>query len=188
MYLFHKTNLLSLVSILKSEYLKSYSLLKKDMFDLSKSNHYGNGLYTKNNFVYFSCVDKLFDSNILSRSVILYFKSELLYNKTFYVANLHSTSPEDLGEWTSSGVKMYKRKYNRYYTKYNYILKKLYKYSMTVNNGRAFEAFQQIAILNKCDLKNLVAIEFKNINASTKLINYINKYYSNIEIKITIAK
>ena len=62
MYLIHNTQISALKSILKDECLKSYSLLEKP----PKYNE-GGGLYIKNNYVYFSCTDKLFDKNIFSR-------------------------------------------------------------------------------------------------------------------------
>jgi len=53
MYLFHTTSSESLKSILKSGYIKSYSLLKKS--NKTPKDGQGLGLYTENNFVYFSC-------------------------------------------------------------------------------------------------------------------------------------
>ena len=75
MYLIHNTNVSSLKSILKDGELKSYSLLKK----INKTPKYseGDGLYTENNFVYFSCTDRLFDTKIYG-NVTLYFNSKLL--------------------------------------------------------------------------------------------------------------
>jgi hypothetical protein len=147
MYLIHNTNLSSLKSILKDGYLKSYSLLKKEGYNVSKIESEGSGLYTENHFVYFSCVDKLFRDNI-SAQIILYFNSKLLFNRNFYVANLHSPYPDYLGEWKSGDEKKYKRKYNRHYKKYNTILKNLFKNSINTNK-KYFQVFQQIAILNK---------------------------------------
>ena len=92
MYIFHNTNITQLNSILKDGYLKSYSLIKK-----KPKNGEGYGLYTKNNFVYFSCTDKLFDKNIIS-FVTMYFNSKLLFNKSFYVSTQHSTKPNYLTE------------------------------------------------------------------------------------------
>ena len=80
---------------------------------------------------------------------------------------------------------MYKRKYNKYYTKYNTVLRKLYEYSISLlPHGDAFESFQQIAIRNKINLNNLVGIKFKKNIVSDNVINYIKKYYSNVIIKI----
>lgn len=186
MFLFHNTNLKTLKYILKDGYLKSYSLLKKDGFNMSKIKNEGIGLYEENKFVYFSCVDELFNENIIG-NVTLYFNSELLFNRTFWVANLHSPDPDYLGEWkTNDGRLSYKRKYNKYYKKYKLVLKKLYRDSISVlKDKKGFQVFNQIAILNKINLKNLVAIEFKNkSDATSKIINYINKYYPNIKINL----
>ena len=67
MYLFHITNIESLKSILKSDYIKSYSLLKKS--NKTPKDGHGLGLYTENNFVFFSCCDKLFDNKILGHVI-----------------------------------------------------------------------------------------------------------------------
>ena len=180
-YIFHNTNITQLKSILKDGYLKTYSLLKK-----KPQNDEGNGLYNKNNFVYFSCTDKLFDKNIMSY-VTLYFNSKLLYNKSFYVSTQHSPEPNNLTEWyvknNSKKIKMYKRKYNKYYKEYNSLLKKLYKKSISISN-KYFQVFQQIAIKNKVNLDELVAIEFKkNRIIPNNIKNYISKYYPNIIVK-----
>jgi hypothetical protein len=145
----------------------------------------GNGIYDTNNFVFFSCIDKLFSRKIHSR-VTLFFNSQLLFNKSFYVSTVHSSSPHDLGEWVTSDHKMYKRKYNRYYKNYNKVLQKLFDQSISyIKNGDAFQIFQQIAVLNKVNLKKLVAIEFNIISKpNSTLINYLNKNYPKIIIKI----
>jgi hypothetical protein len=187
MFLVHNTDISGLKSILKDGYIKSYSLLKKSKKPFT-SGH-GDGLYTENKFVYFSYVDKLFDKRIYSE-ITLYFDSKLLFNKSFYVANLHTSTPNKLYEWWNKDekgnkIKMYKRKYNKYYTKYNTVLQKLYEYSISLlPHGRAFESFQQIAIRNKINLDNLVGIKFKKNIVSDNVINYIKKYYPNVIIKI----
>ena len=187
MYLIHNTNTSSLKSILKDGYLKSYSLLKK--YKKTPTNGEGIGLYTENNFVYFSCVDKLFNKKIHS-SITMYFNSKLLFNKSFYVANLHSPTPNQINEWwinndNGKKIKMYKRKYNRYYTNYDKVLKKLYDYSISVlPRGYSFQVFQQVAVRNKVNLKELVAIEFKKNIVSDSIINYITKYYPNVIINM----
>ena len=84
-------------------------------------------------------------------------------------------------------IKKYKRKYNKYYTKYNTVLKKLYNQSVSILNGSSFQVFQQVAIRNKINLNELVAIEFKYKSEIDDIIinyiNYITKYYPNIIIK-----
>ena len=67
MYLFHITNIDSLKLILKNEYLKSYSLLKK--LNKTQKDGWGSGLYTENNFIFFSCCDKIFDNNIIGHII-----------------------------------------------------------------------------------------------------------------------
>jgi len=179
MYLFHNTSISALKSILKDGYLKSYSLLDKP-----PKNSEGSGLYTENKFVYFSVTDKLLDKKIHSM-ITMYFNSKLLFNKSFYVATLHSSTPNKLCEWKVDKNKMYKRKYNKYYTRYNTILKKLYDYSISVLNGYSFQIFQQVAVRNKVNLDELVAIEINDKSLVTnKLIDYITKNYPNVMIKI----
>jgi hypothetical protein len=177
MYLIHNTDLESLKNILKDGYLKSLSLLKKEGYNAMANE--GDGIYTENNFVFFSCVDKLYKYKINS-SIILYFNSKLLFNRTFYVANHHTPTPDKLEE----GKQLYQRKYNRYYEKYNDVLQKLFNYSINLSPD-AFQVFQQIALSNKVNLKELIGIEFRDKNDATPdIIQYINKYYPNVEIKI----
>ena len=119
----------------------------------------------------------------------MYFNSKLLFNKSFYVANLHSSTPNKLNEWwindNGKRIKMYERKYNKYYTNYDRVLKKLYDYSIYVlPRGYSFQVFQQVAVRNKVNLKELVAIEFKKDFVSNNIINYITKYYPNVIIHI----
>jgi hypothetical protein len=183
MYLIHNTTSNSLKNILKDGYLKSYSLLKKE--DPTAMTNEGDGMYTENNFVFFSCVDKLFNYEI-NRRIILYFNSKLLFNRTFYVAHHNTPKPDRLED----GKQLYQRKYNRYYEKYNDVLKKLFNYSINLQGVTsffpdAFLAHQQIALSNKVNLKELVGIEFRDKNdATSEVVQYIKKYYPNVEIKI----
>ena len=180
MYLFHVATINALKSILKDGYLKSYSLLKKS--NKTPKDSYGYTLYTENNFVFFSCCDKLFDNKIIGH-VILYFNSKLLYNRCFYVSTVWSPYPDYLDEWYSGGKdnkkKEYKRKYNRYFLKYDNVLKKLYNHS--TSEIKYFQ-FKQVAVRNKVNLKELVAIEFSESFKNDKILNYISKNYPNIKI------
>ena len=184
MYLIHNTNTSALKLLLKDGYLKSYSLLEK-----TPEYNEGSGLYTDNRFVYFSCTDKLFDKKTYGK-ITLYFNSKILFNKSFYVSTTHSPYPNDLGEWyikndKGKRIKMYKRKYDKYYKKYDTVLKKLYDISISMLNGLSFQAFQQVAVLHKVNLNELVAISFRDKSFVTdSIINYINKYYPNVIIRI----
>ena len=54
---------------------------------------------------------------------------------------------------------------------------------MNANNGVAFQAFQQIALLNILSLRHLVAIEFIRDNPEIpKILKYMKKYYPNIKV------
>jgi len=182
MYLIHNTDITSLKSILKDSCLKSLSLQKKT--NKKAQTNLGGDMYTENNFVYFACTNKLFDNKVMV-GITLYFNSKLLFNKSFYVANLWSTAPQRLATWKSEGIK-YKKKYNKNYTKYNSVLTKLYNYSISqLKNGEAFQVFQQIAVRNKVNLDELVAIQFYNKSFATEsIIKYITKFYPTITIKI----
>ena len=123
----------------------------------------------------------------------MYFNSKLLFNRSFYVSTTHSPFPNDLGEWhikeKGKKITMYKRKYNKNYTKYNTVLKKLYDFSISMLNGYSFQTFQQIAVRNKVNLNELVAIGFRDKSFATdNIINYITKYYPNVVIKINEKK
>jgi hypothetical protein len=190
MYLIHVTNGKSLKSILQDGYVKSLSLIKKN----KKGNYgWGSGLYTENNFIFFSCCDKLFDDRIFG-NVILYFNSKLLYNRNFYASTVWSPDPDYLGEWYSGDKdnkkKEYKRKYNRYYSKYDNVLKKLYDQSTL--KFKYYQYFQQVAVGNKVNLKELIGIEFFENFFNDKELNYFSNYisknYPHIKIKTSKSR
>ena len=166
MYLFHATNLKSLKLILKDGYLKSSKLSKNTEGE-------GQGLYEENKFVFFSCIDKLFSRKIYG-DVILYFNSKLLYNKSFYTGNIHSIAPDLLLN--------NEKKYKKNYKNYDIVLKKLFKSSLETHL-KAFQVFQQIAVLNKVNLKELVAIEF-NKKSNSSIIKFLNEHYPDVIIKL----
>jgi hypothetical protein len=113
MYLIHNTDITSLKSILKDKCLKSLSLQRKTNKNAQLGEGYG--IYTENNFVYFACTNKLFDNKVMV-GITLYFNSKLLFDKSFYIANLHSSTPQRL---VTDSNKTNKKKYNKNYTKYN---------------------------------------------------------------------
>jgi len=166
MYLIHITETKYLESILKDGELKSNKL----------TNNISSGdsiYYNLNKFIYFSTTDKLFDKKVYG-DIILYFTSDLLYNRKFYVSTMWSDAPNYLDE--SKGE--YKRKYPRYYKEYDQVLSKLYKKSINkLPNGKSFQVFQQVAIENKVNIKDkLIGIKFK-IKPTDKIIKYINIHY-----------
>jgi len=180
MYLFHNTNIKSLKGILKDGYLKSSYLLSKE----GLLNKIGEGIHPKNKYVYFSCTNKLFDKRIIGK-ITLYFKSDLLRMKEFYISTFHTTSPNILENTTYSKWIRYKKKYKNT-NKYDNVLKKLYKHSIKIlPYGKSFQVFQQIAVKNRINMKELVAIKF-NKKPSDSLLNYIKKYYPEINSKIII--
>jgi len=187
MYLIHETNRIALKSILQSGFLMSYSSLKK--INKTPKDTNGYGLYTDNNFVYFTCTENLFDKNSCGR-INMYFNSKLLYNKSFYASTVWSPYPDELNEWTvkndnGRNTKEYKRKYNKNYAKYNTVLRKLYEHSISILKKKYFNVFQQIAVRNKVNIKELVGIEFiRKDDNNDKLIKYITEYYPDIIIKV----
>lgn len=179
MYLFHNTNIKSLKLILNDGYLKSSKLTNN-----TKEGE-GSGIYDINSFVYFSTTNKIFDSRVYS-DITLYFKSDFLYNVKFYVSTMHSSRPNEVGVWKDfNGKLQYKRKYEKHYEDYNKILYNLYKKSTYVlPKGKGFYVFQQVAISNKVNLKNLIGIQFNKTKPTTRLINLINKHYPNVIVEI----
>ncbi len=180
MFLFHATDLENLLNILNDTELKSNKL--------TKIVNYGDQLYDTNGYVYFGTCPELFNKKI-SGSCVLYFNSDLLYNRKFYLCTHWTSHPNEIFE--NKPENKYGREYPRYFDKINVVLKKLYKNSTDKPvKASAFKVFQQVAIKNKCNIKNnLVAICIKKTNKflSLKLINKIKKIindkYLNVEIK-----
>jgi hypothetical protein len=179
MYLFHTTTIDNLDSILTDGALKSYDLLKKEKKNITLN--YGFGLYETNNFVYFSCIDKMFSRKIYSSDVVLYFDTKFLYNTSFYVSTMFSEIPDNLYEEEQA----YRRKYNKNYKLYNLVLRKLYNQSISVKSrAKIFQILQQVAIRNKVSLDNLVGIEFKKNLDIKPYVEYIKEYYPDVKIII----
>ena len=175
MYLIHNTTIKYLKHILLDGELKSSA---------STGNlNEGYGIYDhhEQKFVYFSTVDTLDNENVIGE-VTLYFNSQLLYNRTYYVGTYHSSSPNILDEDRKSE---YKLKIPRYYKKTDTVLKKLYKQSVK-SHKTAFQIFQQVAIKNKCDLKYLECIQFHMFSLETPInktiLQTIKKYYPNVRV------
>jgi hypothetical protein len=177
-YLFHVTELDSLESILKDDYLQSYSLVKlKNNSKKYLENSEGYTLYTKNKFVYFSCTNKLFDERILG-SVVLYFDPKLLSNRVFYTASQHIIDPQNNKEQAT--------KYPAHYKNIDKVLFLLYKNSLKLSNDMAFQIFQLIAVLHKVQFsKYILAIEFRRLKDKKKIKTieeFIKKYLPNVKI------
>jgi hypothetical protein len=170
MYLIHNTTLDSLKSILIENKLKSSCL--------SNNLNEGYGIYeaSQQKFVFFSVIDECVSKYKLYGNVILYFDSKILWNRSYYISTVHSSTPDYLGKWHKGAN--YKKKYNQYYKYTNKALTKLFKNAISqLPKGNAFQIFQQVAIKNQCDLKYLKKIQFlhsKPINAIIKLMQ--NKY------------
>lgn len=173
MYLFHGTTEKYLKKILKDGELKSSALTGFVME--------GSGVYKTNPYVYFSTTPKLFDKKVLGK-VIIYLKSELVYDKIFFVSTFHNPCPNITGQWKSHNNIEYKRKYKKNYKKYNDVLLKLYNSSISkLPHGRAFQVFNQVAIKNRVKIhKYLAGIQLFNPNI--KLVKYIKKYYPDVRI------
>ena len=118
-----------------------------------------------------------------TNDIVLYFNSKILYNRKFYVSNYFTPNPNKLNEHFNKKKIYYSRKYNRYYENYEKVLEELFNTS--IKNKSSFQLYQQIAIENKINLKNLIEIEFKKV-PSEKILNFINEFYPNV--KITIKK
>lgn len=191
MYLIHNTSLKYLKSIINNGELKSASK--------TGNINEGEGIYKpyQQHFVFFSTTPNLFDSNVLAR-VTLYFTLPRR-KRTMYIANLHSGHPVGLGEWKHAKEISYKRKIpaNVSEAERQKKLMNLYKNSVSKLKGRAFFAFQQVAIKNNFSLKNLVAISFNitgrfatdhYLKQMHKLIAKIKTEYPKVQIKILNKK
>ena len=181
MYLFHITDIESLKSIIKDGYLKSNKI--------TGNINQGDGIYDgTNRFVYFSTTEKLFDPTIKHQQIILYFKSDFLYDRTFYTSSGHTPIPDKINEWKNGRIKLFRRKYNRYEKDYNIILKNLYDYSIK-RSKKIFFIRQQIALLNKIKLKdNLIGIVFLSHLVDDTIIEYIKTNIPDVKIKIDLRK
>ena len=174
MYLIHVTTVQNLIKILIDMTLKSNQITGKI--------NQGEGIYKTTNFVYFSTCDELFDPRLADAGqVIIYLKSDFLLNRSFYVSTVHTDHPNVLDEWNGYN---YKRKYSRYETNYNKILRTLYKRSLKQSDGKYFEIFQQVAILNKVNITNfIIGIKF-NVRPDTGLLKKLDKLNIRYELNI----
>ena len=180
MYLFHSTEVKYILKILKEGELKSSKLIN--------NANYGEGHYNTSSSVFLSTSDILFNKKISRRNlrVIMYFSSDLLYNRNFYISNSQIPFPK------SKKTKKEVKKYKRYYKDYDKVLEKLYlKSTLHDDADHFFEYSQQITINNKVNLNPyLVAIEFMRFkrgnkidtNIDTNIEKYIEKNYPNIKM------
>ena len=178
MYLVHETNLESLELILKENKLKAGCL--------TNCSNIGTSIYPakKQKFVFFNVTDKL-DSKYneqLRGNVTLFFNYKLLWNRTYYISDHWTASPDELK--TNNN----KQKYNQYYKSTKKVLRKLFKDSVDMYNGKGFTAFQQVAILKQCDLKYLEKIKFNNYKPSDKIIKLLQKKYPRVILEVTEKK
>ena len=177
MYLTHNTDLKSLKLILIDDLIKaSY---------LTNILNEGFGIYASNDqkFIFFSVIDDFKSKYKIHSNITLYFDPEMLWNRTYYIANSHSGCPHILGEWTNdNGDKQYKKKYKQYYKNTKSVLAKLFDYSISViPGGKAFQVFQQIALKKQTNLKYLKIIKFNNkIKPTTAVIKLIKDKYPDV--------
>ena len=88
MYLIHNTTLDALNLILIENKLKaSY---------LTGNLNEGRSVYKSEDqrFVFFSVIDKYNSKYTIHGDVVLYFNSKILYNRSYYISNIHSGSPD----------------------------------------------------------------------------------------------
>lgn len=174
MLLTHITKVKYLIKILKDKKLKSNVL--------SNNLNFGEGIYPKNNLVFFNIVDKINSKyqiefqNFEDGEVVLYFDYNLLYNRLYYESSHYSERPDlNLSKWKSGSRILYNKMYPRYHKNIKQNLRKLFNNSIKIlPNGKSFFAFQQIAIKNECNLKYLRYIKL-NKKMSDRHINDIKK-------------
>src|SRR5436853_6204527 len=117
MYLFHKTSISHLKSILESGQIKSSKMTS----NISE----GSGVYTTNDFVYFSVTDTLFDPKTKHLNM-LYLSSDVLSNQPFYVSNSHTNTPDVESENFVGDRLWYQRAYPAHYVDIDRVLHDLY--------------------------------------------------------------
>ena len=142
----------------------------------------GEGIYepSMQSFIFFNTTHNLFEKRIFDK-VLFYFKSDFLINKSFYTAKMHSGNP--------AGLNKDKKKYPKNTKQYERVLKNLYTQSIKrLPGGKYFFVSQQVAIKNKLSgtnfKKNIVGIQFNNMQPSKTLLNYIKKEYPNVLVDI----
>jgi hypothetical protein len=167
MYLFHITTLDNI-----SKILHTGKILSNKATGIIE---YGNGIYTKPNpYIFMNTTDKLYDKQVYTAGVIIYIKSDILKNTTFWLNRTHTPYVENA------------HKYEKGYKYYNIVLRNLYKQSMFKIRKHKFEIYQQVAIKKSIKIDSLVVgIEFYGQNPSVELLEYIKQTYPYIEIKIT---
>ena len=179
MYLIHNTLTANLLDIITDGYLRSSSQ--------TGNINEGEGIYEphQQKFVFFSTTPYLFDEYVYY-PVTLYFKIQK--NRTLYIANHHSADPAHLSE--SDDKKHYSRKISAHepLIRKQRILMGLYKESVRILPNSAFFALHQVAIKDKYDLRNLVAISFGIFSprdtAYDDIIKVIKLKYPHVKIKI----
>ena len=174
MYLFHVTDIHSLKKILIDNALKSASI--------TGNINEGSSIYDHidQDFVFFSVTDEIHNERQIYGDVILFFDYELLYNRSYYVSTIHSSTPDKLSKWNDGKHKHYKLKYNQYHKYTKKVLEKLYNNSISMlPKGSSFQIFQQVAIKNKCNLDKLVYIKFQK-QVPTALIKTIKDKHPDI--------
>ena len=119
--------------------------------------------------------------------ITLFFNYKLLWNRTYYVNNIWTYSPNKLIK-PKNNTKMYPEKYKQYYKSTKKVLRKLFKHSVNIYNGKSFYIFQQVAILKQCDLKYLEKIKFNNCKPSDKIIKLLQKKYPRCNFRINRKK
>jgi len=178
MILSHETKLKYLKKILEQNELKSSIL--------TGSINQGNASYksNQNNLVFFRAVKKITDIQYPEGiSVILFFDSNILYNKSYWVSTVNSVRPSNWNSKTKITWKnnwendpQYSIKYKQYYKNTKRVLKKLYLHSVSAGC-----ICNTVAVLNKINIKNhlIAVVIFPGIKESkkTSFKKYIKKYY-----------
>lgn len=179
MILFHSTNNNSINKILNNNELVSSAI--------SGNLCNGHGIYNSddNNFIYFSTVDDHNEKYMYQESITLFFESDLLFNRSFFVSTVQSGIPQYESKWNSgkSGKSEYKIKYAQYTSGITKILKKLFMRDIVQNNSEKIFFQNQVAIKNRCSLKKLFMIYFDS-EPSVKTMKILKTQYPNVKIII----
>lgn len=176
MYIYHQTTLENFKKILNDGSLKSS--------DQTGILHEGYGIYEKSPFLFFS-VSKDIHEKLGSNDVILYFDSSILKNRTFYVSTLHSSNPQNIGDWKSGNKKEYRRKYSKGTPNIDSKLEQLIEDSRNVNSKHFEINFAQVALQKSLSLKNACCIHFKVSKPSKTLLKELQQEYPHLQIIIS---
>jgi len=180
MYLTHSTEIEFIFDILNSNQLKSSSK--------TGNLNQGDGIYAKSKFVFLSLLNRF---KPIIGEITLYFNTNAIIDKDFYIANSHSGNPDKL-----FSNKDYYKKYIKTDKTHAYklkVLEKLYKdsYIHKDKDKQYYWINNQVAVDYPIDLDYLETIQLNQTDLTRrhkdkylKLVKYIKKNLPNVKLVI----